>query len=192
MFSLNRPSNTVLADYYQGYLKSLSNVSELEIDKGIQILNPYLRDHSHILEIGGGQSGLAKRLTSMGHIVFHEDPSISSEAEAIKFNSGFDLICSYYVGEHVLDVNEWVAYQRDLLRSDGHILIEVPNFARHGLESMNNEHINHFQMGHLQRLLIKHGFSIIAASESNVGRYFGMWVVGKVNRVGSLPPPPYK
>ena len=129
MFSLNRPSNTVLADYYQGYLKSLSNVSELEIDKGIQILNPYLRDHSHILEIGGGQSGLAKRLTSMGHIVFHEDPSISSEAEAIKFNSGFDLICSYYVGEHVLDVNEWVAYQRDLLRSDGHILIEVPNMG---------------------------------------------------------------
>ncbi|GAB4376382.1 MAG: hypothetical protein Kow00114_40050 [Kiloniellaceae bacterium] len=175
--SRNRPSEAALNDYYKGYLRSLSNVAAAEIDRRIEILAPYLPPRARILEIGGGRSSFAEKLTSLGHEVFQEDPSTISQADGS--DSGFDLICSYYVGEHVLDVNAWVAFQKSLLRPKGRLLIEVPNFARHLMESMNNEHINHFQMPHLRRLLNNHGIRVIAASEDDVGRYFGMWAIGE-------------
>jgi len=182
VFSLNRPSQFYLNDYYKNYLSSLSNVSAHELDKRIQILQPFLNDHSNVLEIGGGYSKFSDILTGMGHFVFREDPSLISDP--LITNHGFDLICSYYVGEHVLDVNEWIVYQKDLLAPNGLLLIEVPNFAAYPLESMNNEHINHFQMIHLHYLLNKHGITVVAASEVDVGRYFGMWVIGKVAEEG--------
>jgi len=175
--SRNRPSEAALNDYYRGYLRSLSNVPAAEIDKRIEILTPFLPAHARILEIGGGRSSFAEKLTSLGHEVFQEDPSTISEAGGS--DSGFDLICSFYVGEHVLDVNGWVAFQKSLLRPQGRIFIEVPNFARHLMESMNNEHINHFQRKHLRRLLSNHGIDGLAASEDEVGRYVGMWAIGE-------------
>ena len=176
--SRNRPSEAALNDYYKGYLRSLSNVPAAEIDKRIEILTPFLPARARILEIGGGRSSFADKLTTLGHEVFQEDPSTISEAGGS--DSGFDLICSYYVGEHVLDVNGWIDFQKKLLRPQGRVLIEVPNFACHLMESMNNEHINHFQMKHLRQLLGNHGISVIAASEDEVGRYFGMWAIGEV------------
>ncbi|MPZ11544.1 MAG: methyltransferase domain-containing protein [Kiloniellaceae bacterium] len=181
--SRNRPSEAALDDYYKGYLRSLSNVAAAEIDQRVEILTPFLPARARILEIGGGRSSFADKLTTLGHEVFQEDPSTISEAGGS--DSGFDLICSYYVGEHVLDVNGWIDFQKKLLRPQGRVLIEVPNFARHLMESMNNEHINHFQMKHLRQLLGNHGIAVVAASEDEVGRYFGMWAIGEVAAAGT-------
>lgn len=178
VFSISRPNSVMLEKYYSNYLKSLSNVGSAEIDKRISIIQNFIKPPSSILEIGGGYSGFCEKLEVLGYSVLNKDPS-RHDVSAQVDEAGYDLVCSYYVGEHVLDINQWMSWMLDKLALGGKLLIEVPNFSKYPHESFNNEHINHFKLNDLKLLFEQYGVKILDYSEENVGRYFGLWVIGE-------------
>ena len=178
VFTKVRPSEDYLSDYYAQYLENLSEVSELEIEERLGFLAEAIYTGMRILEIGGGHSAFSDELRLRGAQVLNYDLSINGGLD-ISRQRDLDLICSYYVGEHVNHINEWIDMQRLMLRNGGLLLIEVPNFKDFPVESMNNEHINHFSMYNLELLLHLHGFRVIKSQENSAGRYFGMTILAQ-------------
>lgn len=174
VFSKNRPQAQFLDSYYGGYFPSLSLVSEGEIEERLKALRPYARLNGKILEVGGGFSAFSSALRTLGATVDELDPSRKNG----DYEKKYDLICSYYVGEHVTKLRDWMLSQVSKLSDDGRLFFEVPNFTSFPLESMNNEHVNHFKLSDVHRLFASVGLEVIAVSPTG-SRYFGMWAVGK-------------
>jgi SAM-dependent methyltransferase len=100
----------------------------------------------------------------------------------------FELITLHHVLEHIYDVHTAVAALRRLLVDDGYAYVEVPD-AEHYVDHLvspyddfNTEHINHFSLGTLRRLLETNGFKHLQSGHlthkiAGFGRpaTFGIW-----------------
>ncbi|MCJ7437016.1 MAG: class I SAM-dependent methyltransferase, partial [Acidimicrobiia bacterium] len=79
----------------------------------------------------------------------------------------FDVIVLSHVLEHVTDVQGAASGLRSLLAPDGLVYVEVPDASRYAdhlvapFHDFNTEHINHFSLPLLDRLLGNHGFEPI-------------------------------
>lgn len=96
----------------------------------------------------------------------------------IRFENQYDCICSYYLMEHLFNINEWMEFYLNKLKTGGYFILEVPNFEKFPNESMNNEHLFHFKPNDMVNLLNKHGVKVVSIDEENQGRYFGFNIVG--------------
>lgn len=178
VFSRRRPSNRYLAAYYSQYLENLSEVGSEEIDERLNFMGDIVVPSKNVLEIGGGYGAFAEKLAERGAHVEGYDLSFD-QGRQVPWTNRVDLVCSYYVGEHVSDLQTWITMQHDVLKDQGHLVIEVPNFARCPIESMNNEHVNHFSPDSLQHFVQSNGFEIVEMCEESRGRYFGMTVLAR-------------
>ncbi len=178
VFSRLRPSEKYLEAYYAQYLENLSEVSASEIEARLVFLDDVLRPGMKVLEIGGGYGAFSDHLRSRGLDVVHYDLSFG-EGQKMTRQGGLDLVCSYYVGEHVSGLNSWIGMQSGLLNDGGYLAIEVPNFRNWPVESMNNEHVNHFSPHSLQAFLERNGFHVLKIDENSEGRYFGMTALAR-------------
>jgi SAM-dependent methyltransferase len=115
----------------------------------------------------------------------------------------FDVVVLSHVLEHVADLQGAASALRSLLASDGLVYVEVPDAPRYvdylvaPFHDFNTEHINHFSLELLDRLLSSHGFEPIDEKESTVfcsatHEYpviFGLWKPTRRSRsVDSLEP----
>lgn len=80
----------------------------------------------------------------------------------------FDVITSFQVFEHLPDPGEAIQIFHKILRKDGIVLIEVPNYDTWTMKLMKSrhrhfvqDHINFFSFDTLGRLFIKNGFEIV-------------------------------
>ena len=113
---------------------------------------------------------------------------------------GYDFLILSHVLEHILDVQGALSALCRLLAPGGKIYIEVPDAARYHndngehllpFQKINQEHINHFDLFHLERLCALHGFKVIDAvrkdlKSSNVKEY-ALGVCMARNESGVLP-----
>jgi len=83
-------------------------------------------------------------------------------------NDFFDVITSFQVFEHLPYPKEDIQILRKMLRRNGVILIEVPNFETWTLRLMKSkhrhfvqDHLNFFSATTLGRLLVENGFDVI-------------------------------
>ena len=68
-----------------------------------------------------------------------------------------------------------------ILKTEGYLIFEIPNFNKNVLASLNNEHINHFSPKNLEIMLNKNNFQLINITSSS-SRKFGLCVVAqKIN-----------
>lgn len=179
-FSSSRPSEKLLEKYYSYYLENLTNISEEEIRRRIELILRLKPPGSKILELGGGESKLSSELLKLGYSYDSFEPSQDKEGLRLINNTSknYDIICSYFVAEHVLDLHSWMKDQRLKLKIDGYIILEVPDFKNFPLESLNNEHINHFTKESLDSLLLFNGFKPIDTPTIS-SRFFGVTRIGK-------------
>jgi len=84
-------------------------------------------------------------------------------------DESLDLLTYFDVLEHILDVDAIVAEAARTLKSDGHVLIEVPDAAKYHTPENRigahfwlaiKEHVNHFTPGSLEKIFSRCGFNI--------------------------------
>lgn len=73
----------------------------------------------------------------------------------------YDLITLFHVFEHVVDVDELLAYIASVLTPGGHLLIQVPYAICGAFDLVIADHIWHFSKKSLLQLFNKTGFSIV-------------------------------
>lgn len=109
--------------------------------------------------------------TATAHRAYGVEVYTGSFLDAPPVLGSFDLIVLSHVLEHIADVRSAVSALKRLLADGGSVYIEVPD-ARHyashlvaPFNDFNTEHINHFSLPTLRRLMLDHGFDEAASGE---------------------------
>lgn len=136
-------------------------------------LTPLLSDGMEVLEVGCAEGALGSRIkqrfrltytglelsndvvaaeTVLDHVVRAPSATIQHET--------FDLIISFHVLEHIVDIRSEVLHWHRLLKKSGAIVVEVPNQAGHPLLDWdaNAEHLHQFSARSLLSLFETCGF----------------------------------
>jgi 2-polyprenyl-3-methyl-5-hydroxy-6-metoxy-1,4-benzoquinol methylase len=101
----------------------------------------------------------------------------------------FDVIALSHVLEHITDVQGAAAGLRSLLAPGGVVYVEVPDASRYAdhlvapFHDFNTEHINHFSLPLLDRLLVRHGLTplmqetgtVLCSATDEYPVAFGLW-----------------
>lgn len=180
------------------------------LKKTAQYLASIIPDKSiRVLDAGCATGALLGFLAGQGFSTLTGlDPSPVATAEASKRVDGitavtgsfltpptnfgpFDLIILSHVLEHITDVEGAVDALRNLLAPGGSIYIEVPDATRYvdylvaPFHDFNTEHINHFSISILNRLLVNRGFetkenkssTIYCSANDEYPVVYGIWTV---------------
>jgi 2-polyprenyl-3-methyl-5-hydroxy-6-metoxy-1,4-benzoquinol methylase len=134
-------------------------------------LRPLLRDGQRILEIGCAEGHLGARIKSLARVHYTGvEPSRDADAARAVLDrvfearppaaaGRFDVILSFHVLEHIVDVFGELCAWRDLLTPEGIAVLEVPNGAGHLLMDFdcNAEHVHQFTAGSFSTLAHRAG-----------------------------------
>ena len=126
-------------------VKSHYKANEPNRIRRMSYLNPYLQEHSRILEVGCSSGFMLKPLLDQGHECHGVDPSNKfrdyldsvkihnyssmDELEAAKESEGFDIIMHFFVLEHISNPLNFLEQQIKMLKAGGKIVFEIPNVS---------------------------------------------------------------
>jgi len=158
-------------DYYAGLTGRNSMplaYVEAKIADRLSYLMPMIKEGMRILEIGCAEGFLGQQIKAQAN-VFYVGVELSNDAleaeyvldEVIRHphtflgSQQFDLIVSFHVLEHIVDVNTELQLWQKMLKKTGKLIIEVPNGSGHPLiaDDCNPEHIHQFSIASLAALL---------------------------------------
>jgi len=143
--------------------------------KGSQKLLDFGCGHGFFVEIAGRKGfdsygfdiGVDKIINTGSYKIFNKNSFAEFGV------SGFDVITAWHVIEHMRDVNQVIRDLRNRLKSNGKIIIAVPNMGSLGFKLFRQKwgwtqqpyvHINHFNINNLSMLLRNHGFEVISTT----------------------------
>jgi len=193
-------SETPSADYGNqskyaspGASGSGENAQELKrLDELVTILSAHVLDErARILDIGCARGGLLQALRRAGFVNAEGiDPSrgcveacrvkrlIAHQADFTDLNSmknKWDCIILSHVLEHVEDVKGALESIHEALAPEGILYVETPNALRYSANvpfmETNREHINHFDLGHLMKVIDEMGFSVESCGRRDFVRF---------------------
>lgn len=164
---------------YKASIEQFSNIFQKRVD----IISKF-KESGGALEIGSSTGLLLSLLKVKGWTVLGIEPSTESAAYAQKMGietvtkifeqvklakESFDLVVFNHTLEHIHDPSTVIAKARGILKEDGLIFIDVPNFGSLTAKLMGakwpyilpREHYWHFTKDSLFRLLEKSGFQPI-------------------------------
>lgn len=188
-------------DYAGSHAYSLGDAEPARTAATMQLLRPWLG--ATALEIGIGGCELLAALGRVTRVV-GVDPSraavdqattrgltawpVSVYAMAGVVDEPFDLIVMSHVLEHLTAPGDALSLVKRRLWAKGKLYVEVPDATRHldhltvPLQEFSREHVNHFSMTLLMRLLLRHGFGVVASGTRSLplpcgGFYPAMWAI---------------
>jgi len=136
-------------------------------------------DQKRILEIGAGGGALLKYISQFGSSsLFYSDLSkeaslhLASHKELHALNDTtdkkFDLIILRHVLEHIFDLDGFFLYLQQLLKKDGKIFIEVPDWSILDINTdpLIFEHLSQFNVSGLVNLMSKNSFQVDSLEKS--------------------------
>ncbi|MFM2026274.1 MAG: hypothetical protein RLZZ339_989 [Cyanobacteriota bacterium] len=179
------------------------------IQKTAECIAEFLPDKSvRILDIGCANGGLLGYLKKLGYNnLCGLDPSpICAETTKQKYDietytgsmfelphslGVFDVIILSHVLEHIQDVSTALTNLKDILDKNGILYAEVPdakrylNFYVSPFHYFDTEHINHFSLNFLEKLLMLANFTIIGRGEKEFELHPGtiypaIWVMARL------------
>lgn len=138
-----------------------------------------------LLDIGASFGDLLMALNSPGWDLFGLEPSqravelarahgldmIHSDIESIDIDGlgRFEAVCMISLLEHLYDPKLAMSRVAELLKSEGVLVLEVPDSTRPFptvAEFYSFEHLSHFTLGSLSRLLAQFGFEVVSIDEN--------------------------
>lgn len=186
-------------DYSQVASYALGEPEPERTRRTMQLLRPWIGDD--VLEIGCGRGEL---LEALGPGAVGIDPSRLAVARLTErglaawpvsvysmqgvVEGQFDLIVMSHVLEHLTQPGEALSLIKLRLWSKGMLYVEVPDATRHldhltvPMQEFSREHVNHFSLTLLMRLLMKCGFGVAASGTRSLalpggGIYPAMWCI---------------
>ena len=179
------------------------------LQKTAECIAEFLPDKSvRILDIGCANGGLLGYLKKLGYNnLCGLDPSpICAETTKQKYDietytgsmfelphslGVFDVIILSHVLEHIQDVSTALTNLKDILDKNGILYAEVPdakrylNFYVSPFHYFDTEHINHFSLKFLEKLLMLANFTIIGRGEKEFELHSGtiypaIWVMARL------------
>ena len=82
------------------------------------------------------------------------------------WEASFDLVMSYFVFEHVIDLRSTLSEVRWLLKPDGVFHFIVPNVYANPCDFVVSDHVHHFSRQSLEDCLRRHGLSPLEIDET--------------------------
>ena len=148
----------------------------------LSLLKRYLKE-GHVLEFGSSTGEFIYECTKSGYNVSSVDlyssvlksnqPGKSGDvyrqdASEFKIEETYDAVVAFHVIEHLLNPGEFLRNCRGILKPDGIIFLEVPNYGslsrriwRKRWGMFYDYHVCHFDSSSLAGLLKKHGYQIL-------------------------------
>lgn len=186
-----------LAEYYNSpnyishVLKKNSIIDRIyQIIRKINLSNKYKivnkhQNAGHILDVGCGTGELLKYFEGKGWQTTGIEPAESArnfaidqyhldiypENKLLEFEKEkFDIISMWHVLEHVHDLNRRLEQLKRILKSDGHLIIAVPNiesfdaayYGKYWAALDVPRHLYHFSKQTLTKLIEKHSFELVS------------------------------
>ena len=146
-------------------------------------LIPFVTPKIRIAEIGCAEGELGHRLKQQVHPLEYwgVEPSkdariastvldnvVPSSEELINAcgKESFDILLAFHVLEHIKDITHELRIWKKLLRSNGAIIVEVPNGSGNRLvtNDLNIEHLHFFSVSSICLLAHKNGFEVSSIS----------------------------
>lgn len=156
----------------------------------VEILKRYIDvDDAFIVDIGCGKGGLLSFLERNG---FNNTAGVELDSRLVEkavslglnvkkgtasnipvFSEYPQVICLSHLLEHLYDLQSVIQSLSNNLKEGGYVFIEVPDASNYstarvydGFWLLMREHINHFDLHHLESLMGLHGFEIVYSSET--------------------------
>lgn len=134
--------------------------------------------------------GARKLGTEMGLNVFSDKERLKTYTN----NQTFDIITLWHVLEHVTDLDETLTFFKDKLNKGGALIIAVPNYTSFDAQHYKEfwaaydvpRHLYHFEIKTIQKLLSKHGFSLVGTEPMKFDSFYvsmlsEKYKTGKIN-----------
>jgi len=196
-------SSSELNNYYKNVYRApvvILNPDERRremIRSRFQLLSKYATGKS-LLEIGSAEGYFLQKAAEEYDKVVGVEPSeeyaeISRKVvpkadiygvifEDFKSTSKYDVICSFFVLEHILDASAHLKQCHDMLSSAGFLYIEVPDVELYPYQYSNmiwHEHVSHFTHSTIRDILVKTGFELVDIVSPCSSYKFGMSVIAR-------------
>jgi 2-polyprenyl-3-methyl-5-hydroxy-6-metoxy-1,4-benzoquinol methylase len=191
-----RPDEDSIGAYYQSqdYISHHDEAKDLmskiynvvrnrTIQQKVALVHSLQPKKGKLLDVGCGTGSFAAAAKSNGWQVSGTEPdpnareiassrigeNVSESIFSLAANGEkFDLISMWHVLEHVHQLNETVKWLSDHLKTNGSLVVAVPNpdsadamtYRRHWAAFDVPRHLYHFTKPTMSRLMEKHGFSV--------------------------------
>lgn len=163
------------ADMYPGY----NSHEDYSIENRMDLIKKYASDGDRILELGGNEQGrFSERLRTVFDKYFSYDTNQNchNNLKSLENPLRVEIMVSYYVFEHIVDINQFLDKCTDMIVDNGIFIVEVPDaniYYREVAGLKLHEHVNHFTPQSLSMLMNKHGFICLEVSRRFASRNFG-------------------
>jgi 2-polyprenyl-3-methyl-5-hydroxy-6-metoxy-1,4-benzoquinol methylase len=177
-------------EFYEDYVMTVSHskkMNDFQYEQAKYFIEKYNLRDKKVLEVGCGDGNFLNILRASGVKAYGNEPSTPFRELALKKGLNvddkfvnenykhadipFDAVISREVMEHVPAPVEFLRNIRKLLKPEGHILIEVPNFEKAIRElryyDMFPDHLSYFTKESLTAAMLLSGYS-------NVEIFYGM------------------
>lgn len=189
-----KPTNEVLSKYYESddyishtdakrtlFEKMYHFVKNIALRNKLKLVNSNAKVKGKILDLGAGTGDFLLTAKNNGWDTVGVEPnqkarSSANEKGILLFNDtsqlaseSFDVITMWHVLEHVPDLDFQILELKRLLKSDGTIIIAVPNFNSFDAKHYGSfwaaydvpRHLWHFSKTAIKKLFLKHEINLI-------------------------------
>ena len=164
--------------YEKNPIRDVKIYKQYDLKKLYNIIKTVPYKKKNILEIGGGEN-----ITTKDYFLKYKTKIFNLEQNP-KYVSdifdkiNFDVILSFHVLEHVLDLHSHILYISEKLKHNGYLIIEVPDikYYNKNIFLYNNSHVNHFSKKNLIKLFLNYNLHLVK-NKIKATRKFGLLLI---------------
>lgn len=179
VFVPHAPTSQTLETYYNDtYATGALSRPTYHASTRVEVIRAHAAPGSSVLDVGSSreepfhlalkdQGFRVLRMDIKGHAL-----TDTGSLETIAPES-MDVVTHYFVLEHVVEIRDFLADCRGILKDGGTMIIEVPNirsYLEDWLGILPYEHVNHWSPGCLARVVSECGFEVIQTGDSICSR----------------------
>ncbi len=176
------PTENSLLEYYSGNFAAFSGQSvDYSVEKRLGVLDRFAPGERYV-EIGASSNNrdflkaLRSRYRNIETVEVNDTASPTVRRVGEIERGLADVVCAYFVLEHVGKPVEFLGECASMLASTGRLVVEVPDIRHYGVDPVAlrlHEHVNHFSPATLVEVARLAGLDLVFSSVDDCSRSFG-------------------
>lgn len=223
MVTSPQPSIEKLPDYYKSedyishtntkrnlFEKIYHFVRKISIKKKLSLINSFANNTKTLLDIGCGTGDFLESAYQNNWTISGIEPNEKARIiankktenavfkidELLKFKpQSFDVITLWHVLEHLPNLDEHISIFKSLLKTNGTLIIAVPNFNSYDAKHYKNywaaydvpRHLWHFSKTSISRLALKENMKVVKRVPMKFDAYY-VSLLSEKNKSGKMNP----